>query len=344
MTDVDASANPAARIEEAARWRVRLTEQGLESSEAFESWLTVPENAAAWRQVEGPWRDFGVAATTPEMMAAREGALRRARASGQSAATGLRMRALGGIAAGFVALAIGGWFWADAQPDTYRTDLGERRTVALKDGSIMALDSGTEVRVRYTPDARRLELVSGQARFDVAKRPTQPFTVQARDHVVIATGTAFNVDMLGPNVFVTLIEGRVTVVPDDLEAKTRSELLHAPTTRSDVRVLTPGERLLIAPSHPGKVETVTADRALAWEMGQIVFENEPLSSAAARISRYGRQTISTEGPAGDLRITGVFTTGDRTAFIDAVTSYLPVEAVADAKGTVVLRNKRTGAR
>ncbi|HEX5777006.1 MAG TPA: DUF4880 domain-containing protein, partial [Caulobacteraceae bacterium] len=47
------------RLTEAAAWRVRLTEDGADTSEAFEDWLADPLNEAAWDQVQAPWREVG---------------------------------------------------------------------------------------------------------------------------------------------------------------------------------------------------------------------------------------------------------------------------------------------
>lgn len=335
----DGSGASLDRLVEASAWRVRLTEQGAESSADFDRWLADPANAHAWGQVNEPWRLFGEAATAPEMMDARVTALRRARSRKRSWLGDARTKVAAGLVAGVAMLAVwGGLRWVELQPDVYRTDMGERRSIALEDGSILALDSDTEVRVRYTANARRFHLVSGQARFDVAKWPTQPFTVQARDHVVVATGTAFNVDMLGAQVLITLMEGSVTVVPDSRRAPSRRTSTRTDGD-SDVRILSPGQQLLIAPSGSMTLETVTADWTTAWETGQIVFENERLDKAVARVSRYGSKPILTDGPAGELRVTGVFRTGDPAAFLEAVTSYLPVEAVGDAQGRVTLRRK-----
>lgn len=338
MSMQDGSGASLDRLVEASAWRVRLTEQGVESSADFDRWLSDPDNAQAWGQVNAPWRLFGEAATAPEMMAARVAALRRARSGKSPKLGGVRVKVAAALMAGMTMLAAwGGLRWAEMQPDVYRTDMGERRSISLEDGSILALDSDTEVRVRYTAKARRFHLVSGQARFDVAKWPTQPFMVQARDHVVVATGTAFNVDMLGAKLLITLIEGSVTVVPDNQRRPSRAT--SARTDAADSRILSPGQQLLIAPTGSMEVETVTAGWATAWETGQIVFENERLETAVARVSRYGSKPISTDGPAGDLRVTGVFKIGDQAAFLEAVTSYLPVEAVGDAQGRVTLRRK-----
>src|SRR3546814_14300232 len=107
---------------------------------------------------------------------------------------------------------ISDWSSDVCSSDLYRTVLGERRVVTLADGSTVSLDAASEVRVAYSERARELALVRGQARFDVAHDPRRPFAVQARDQRVVAPGTAFNVDLFGPQVLITLIEGHVPVL------------------------------------------------------------------------------------------------------------------------------------
>ena len=339
-----------ARLTEASAWRVRLAEDGLESSEAFEAWCADPENAAAWDQVDGPWRRMGEEATAPELMAARIGALERARRGGRRRRlpSPLPMRL---IAALLIAILLPGGFaatsWLINRPDVYRTGMGERRVVQLDDGSTVSLDSMSVVRVRYENTARQLQLMRGQARFEVAHDVERPFTVKAGDQTVVATGTAFNVDMLGPEVLVTLLEGRVTVL--NLSARRAPA---ASSTKADSgmaaregerppssMVLTPGQQLVIRPTAYPEVKPVSASRATAWEAGQIVFEDEPLSAAAARVGRYSGRSLSVEGRATELRVSGVFKAGDAATFVDAVSLYLPVEATADATGAIVLRSR-----
>ncbi|MGE5500681.1 MAG: hypothetical protein ACM3W4_02010, partial [Ignavibacteriales bacterium] len=118
------------RLAEAAAWRVRLAEDDLETSEAFEAWMVEPANKAAWDQVQAPWREVGEKATSPQLMTLRAGALARARRQGgRSAAPPWFSRQ---IAAGLAALVVlgagvGGSYWYATQPQVYRTTLGERR-------------------------------------------------------------------------------------------------------------------------------------------------------------------------------------------------------------------------
>lgn len=320
--------DPMRRLAEAAAWRVRLSEDDVDTSEAFEDWISDPANETAWEQVQHPWREIGEKATTPELIAARAGALERAhRHSRRRWASG----ASGRIAAGLAAIVLatggyGGWRWYEAQPQTYRTALGERRVVPLPDGSKISLDSRSVLKIRYTKDARKLVLLSGQARFDVAKDVRRPFSVTARDQTVVATGTAFNVDLLGPKVLVTLIEGQVVVMKD------------RPKPPPPI-VLKAGQQLIATDSATPQVSAASLDRATAWETGQLAFEDEPLAAVAERVSRYAEHPLIVAPDVADMRISGVFKAGDVATFIDVVSTYLPVEARSADSGEITLQYK-----
>ena len=323
------------RLAEAAAWRVRLTEDDIETTEAFEAWMAEPANVAAWDQVQSPWRQVGEKATSPELMALRAGALARARRRG------LRWSGMGPrIAASLAAVllvtgVVGGWRWYEARPQDYRTMLGERRVIPLADGSKVSLDSGSEVRIRYTKDARKLELLAGQARFDVAHDVQRPFSVTARDQTVVATGTAFNVDLLGRKVLVTLIEGHVVVLRAPPRRLIPTAALRAPAPAVELEA---GEQLIAAPAAPPLIQEANLERATAWESGQLAFKDEPLSSVAERVSRYSAQPVEVAPDAADLRVSGVFKAGDVTSFVDIVTSYLPVRAVRAPDGEIRLQS------
>jgi transmembrane sensor len=79
-------------------------------------------------------------------------------------------------------------------------------------------------------------------------------------------------------------------------------------------------------------------RAGAWETGQLVFQDEPMSLAVERVNRYAREKLRIGDPTvASLRISGVFTSGDTRAFVDGVTAVLPVRAV-NGQGETVLRS------
>jgi transmembrane sensor len=339
------------RLAEASAWRVRLSEADSESSAAFEAWLAADpaNNQSAWAEVQAPWTAVGQAATSLEVMAARRDALDRARHS--SRWRWVRPRGYGRVAAGAVALAaavacvtiyigVAGDF---LMADDYHTKLGERETVTLLDGSRVTLDSATEVKVHYTPSARRLELLSGQARFDVAHDAQRPFTVHARNETVLATGTAFNIDLLGPSVVVTLIQGRVTVLTDH-QPERLLEIIRPRASGGHPSIpsvaLAAGQQLIAVPAAPARIEVASLDRTSAWESGQLAFDDESLASVADRVSRYTAHPVTVATDAASLRMSGIFNAGDLSTFVDTVTHYLPVEASDAANGSIVLHRRR----
>lgn len=327
------------RLAEASAWRVRLSEHDLPTSEEFESWLSAdPGNEAAWDHVQRTWENVAGRASTPELLQIRSDALDRARQRARARARWERPGLRGALAACLALFLLtglaGGGLWWHWQPTVYDTAMGERRVITLADGSTASLDSATELKVKYSEGARNLELVSGQARFDVAHEPDRPFIVQARDKRIVAIGTAFNVDLLGPKVFVTLIEGRVAVM--DRTEKT-APLVAFRERHGDATYLSPGQQLVVAPNAT-VVKRVDLDKTRAWETGMLVFDNEPLASVAERVGRYSSEPIVVSPAAAQLKISGVFKAGDEATFVDVLTRYLPVKAETQ-QGRIVVAPK-----
>jgi transmembrane sensor len=319
-------------VTEAAAWKVRLHELGVESSLEFEAWLAAdPAHADAWRQVEAPWELFGDQASAPAMVAARRDALARAHARARP-----RYPAWAALAASIAlllssVLAYGGYLWWSIQPDIYLTGHGERRVVVLEDGSRLSLDAETEVRVRLQDNARELELVKGQARFDVAHDARRPFSVKAAERIVVALGTAFNIDLIGrrePRI--TLIKGKVEVLPANRDISGGA----APRPL----ILAPGQQLSFQARRP-QVTAADMEAVTTWTTGQLMFDDEPLGSVILRVNRYASRPISVSDDAATLRVSGVFQADDPDGFVEAITSYLPVRARADKTGGVEIVRK-----
>jgi transmembrane sensor len=333
------SEGDTSRLTEAAAWRVRLAENDVEGCPELSAWLAEnPRNAAAWKQVQEDWSLFGDQANSPEILELRSAALAHAHEAGQGRWVRSRRFAIAhplGIAAGILVLAAASLFVSMRQPDIYATRAGERRVVTLADGSQVALDSRSEVRVRYSAHARELTLTNGQARFDVAHDIERPFSVSADGHKVIATGTSFNVDLFGPSLLVTLIEGRVVVSSTpSLRALTKVDIPEARIT------LDAGEQVVFSPKAPPSVARVNLGQATAWENGEVVSENDSLATVVARINRYAQHAIIIgDTETGELHISGVFHTGDIDGFVSTIVAYLPVRAEQETDGTTRLTHR-----
>jgi transmembrane sensor len=337
------------RLAEACAWRTALAEARLDTSPAFEAWLyAAPDNLRAWDLVNGPWTAVGDAATSPEGLALRQQVLYRARRQGRRRWRGFPGPTAAASGAAAVAATVLLGLWASGMlwgGQAYQTGFGERRTVTLADGSKVTLDSSTKVLVRYSKDARKLDLVSGQARFDVAHDVSRPFSVHARDETVVATGTVFNIDLLDQRVRVTLLEGHVTILADAAPhaPRTAPSSHRSPPSQADPTPaveLKAGQALVGQPSAAAKVMSVSLQQTVAWESGQLMFDDEPLSDVALRINRYTTQKVVVDPSVATLRLSGVFNTGDASTFVDTVTHYLPIKSREESNGTIVLMRSK----
>ena len=344
MTDLEPTIAADPRLEEAGAWCLRVAEGALSPQEQarFEAWMAAdPENAAAFEDAVGIWRGVEEGALSPDAIALRrealalyDGANRKRWGQNGKGRDRRRFGRIAAIAATVVMVVGAGGLWAALQPTTYSTAVGERRVVVLEDGSRLSLDAATEVRVRYTGGARKLQLQRGRAKFDVAKDPNRPFTVAAADKMVRATGTQFSVEMLQNTVRVVLYEGRVAVMetpvgggkPEPLVMKT---------------ALTPGKELVTAAAErTARVAPTDPGRSLSWESGQLVFVDEPLASAVERMNRYSAdKLIVGDAAAGRIRVDGVFAADQTDAFVAGVTGLFPVRAVETAEGRVLVSRR-----
>jgi transmembrane sensor len=309
----------------AAAWRAHFAETGQSTSDAFGAWLVAdPENRTAWQAIKNSWDAFGQGASELELMAAK----RAARDALSSSRLQHRRAALRpwkiAVAASFVIGAVFGGvlFWQQIPAD-YKTAFNEHRTLVLADGSQIMLDSSTELRVHDGAHVRDLELVRGQARFNIAHDTARPLYVRAGQEKIIDIGTDFNIDRPGQAVVVTLIEGRVAVADEQTNA-TPVEL-HA------------GEQLSALPPHRPIVAHVDVTRVTAWQSGELMFDNEHLSAVVQRINRYStKPVVIADAKVGSLRVSGVFRAGDTQGFLRMVTSYLPLRAATGENGEVRL--------
>lgn len=315
--------------------RLQAAPNDVATFEAFEDWRdAAPEHREAFDAVQDSWALFGEQAAAPELLVLRRDALGRAGWTGRRRGLDLGRR---GLAAGLAALALAPltvYGWRRLRPDadqTLRTAVGEQRTVTLSDGSRVSLDANTLVKVAYSPALRLAEVVEGRAHFEVAKDKARPMQVRAGRRTVTALGTAFTVEHEGERVVVTLVEGRVAVT------ETAAARGVAPPPPKE---LVPQQQLVFAANAtPRMHEAVDVERAMAWREGKLVFDDESLADAAARVNNYSRVKIVVEdAPARALKVSGIFNAGDTSAFVEAVQSYFPVEITTD-ESTVQIRSR-----
>jgi transmembrane sensor len=319
------------RLEEAAGWRLRLTrDPSLGSSAEYLQWSSDSHNASAREAVGSAWSAVGALDTAPEMLELRRQALVRLRRAG-ARRWGTRKTKVGAAAAALVIGAIGATalYQHFCGPIEYKTDVGERRVVALPDGSRISMDSATRVRVAYEKAARSITLDRGRSRFDVAHDASRPFTVTAGRQTVVAVGTSFDVERLPSTVLITLIQGQVVIKGAPAGATAEAPL-------SSI-ALKAGEELVVAQNVRPTIMTADLQVARAWEAGRLLFRDEPLADAVTRVNRYTAHPIRIDPSIASIRISGVFNAGDIGSFVSGVTSYFPVKASTTEGNNILLQ-------
>jgi transmembrane sensor len=239
---------------------------------------------------------------------------------------------LGAIAASLaVAATLGVLFYPMLREQTIQTERGERRAVALADGSVVEVDPQSRLRVAFEKHTRRVFLEKGRALFRVAKNPERPFLVQADGTTVRAVGTAFGVERKLQGVVVTVAEGKVAVLasgsplPEVNEVSKEGETTPntprgARQTRSVLSrevLLTAGQQVTMRPSGATEpVRKVDSDRELAWAKGRLVFADETVATAVEKFNRYNRIQLHVGDEALARRpVSGVFDASDPESFI-----------------------------
>jgi transmembrane sensor len=319
--------------------------------------LQDPRLAVAREKVERAWEGVGQNANRPEFLALREQALARARRANRRrwSLPWTATQQSWGFAASLVGVALAaGIVWQLSpygyRPGVYQTSIGEQRTIELADHSRIALDSDTRISATMSADARTIEIIHGQAQFNVLHDPARPFKVKAGDHTIVDVGTVFTVDYEDQTVQVALIEGKVTVLtPNDPKGSdaagslggSANEAARSEGEPPQAIELSAGEAVRFARNGNA---TVTAkadiDAATAWREGKVIFHSEPLAEAVRRLNRYSKVQLKIDGDElSDLKVSGVFETGDSRAFADAVQAYLPVAADYSQNDVIKLRMK-----
>jgi transmembrane sensor len=225
-------------------------------------------------------------------------------------------------------------------PSHYATTIDGYERVMLADGSVLELNSASEVSVQFTPATRHVRLVRGEVHFTVAKNPARPFTVEAGAVAVRAVGTAFNVRFGGRDIEVLVTEGKVSVA-DAAPANRGTAPVPAPDTvlAAHERIVIPVRSALPAPAPVVEQVTATAVRqALAWQVPRLVFVDTPLTEVIAQFNRRNVLQLNlADDQLGALPISGSFRAENVEAFVRLLTSGGEIVAEPQAEGSLVLR-------
>jgi transmembrane sensor len=208
--------------------------------------------------------------------------------------------------------------------ESYETAVGERRQLNLVDGSVVTLNTNTKIRFSFDKQIRDVFLEYGEGFFTVAKDESRPFRVHAGSRVIEAVGTAFTVQHTtgGAELEVLVTEGTVKLLEmaaQDTDVRSaaaqQKTVAESPQVVIDQAIpLVAGDRLTIAAA----VQEIERDQLkpdevevkLAWRVGMLVFQGEPLETVLQEVGRYTTVKLEADEAIRDIRIDGLFRAGD----------------------------------
>jgi transmembrane sensor len=330
---------------EARAWIIRFdgdVRPDANTLSQFRSWLDTStlhrqvfrEIALVWKDLDR-WSEFLDAPMADTAVSGRKATARlRAR---------LPLKIAAAAALGALTL-LGGLFYHRLAPkildptafEEYATKIGETRTVALRDGSSVQLDTGTRIAVTFENSFRIVRLRVGEAFFTVSHDAKRPFIVYAGKYAVRAVGTAFSVRTQGETKLdLTVTEGAVQVA--SLKAAPVDGHLDYLTAMTDATSLVPvasGQKLTLQ-GNEGTVqrqEPARLERDLSWRDGMLIFDNDPLEEVVARINRYSEvRIVISDDRIRALKFGGYFKVGDLPAVLATLNQNfgLKVEKVSE---------------
>ncbi|WP_294042307.1 FecR domain-containing protein [Sphingomonas sp.] len=272
-------------IDQAIGWHVRLAEARDDEWGDFVAWLEAdPAHAAAYDIVAREDHIVGDARfPEPVPEAANDNSRsRRWFVAGGAAA-----------AAAIAALLAPGMLATRPAPYELATKPGERRMVALDDGTRIEMSGGTRIRLDRA-DPRVASLQQGEATFHVRHDADRPFAIKTGGITIRDLGTVFNVDREGDKVTVAVAEGSVSVEPG-----------------RDGVTLVRGDALTIDQRSGSAVRSkVSPESVGGWRSGDLSFDGATVGEAIATFNRlYGADVVadpdlSARPFTGMLRFTG----------------------------------------
>jgi transmembrane sensor len=306
-----------ALIAEASLWLARL-DAGRASEQDLDAWREAdPRRAAAFAEVASAWTRLDALRDADDQTVPKPS--RRTWLAGGGAA----------LAAG---LAGGAYLGRDVLlRDRVVTGVGERRTLALPDGSSVELNTDTEVFWRFDRTRRRLWLSRGEAALMIVHDSLRPFELFTTQGLARLAAGQFNARLRPAGLDLIVLAGQAAV--ETAAGAAQAQVVGPADARQALEVTAHGVAVVATPE--AQVQSVQA-----WRRGEIVFEGQALSVAVEEYNRYlTRKLVIGDDKAGALRLGGRFLTGDPDSFLDALRTTFGVRIVEDGPSRILLKSR-----
>ncbi|WP_282079995.1 FecR family protein [Aquimarina algiphila] len=158
---------------------------------------------------------------------------------------------------------------------TKSTELGQKLTLTLSDGTKVKLNSGSKLIYPKVFDQKKREVVlEGEAFFEVTKDTERPFLIKTDNIITKVLGTSFNTKAFldDQNIKISLVEGKVEVLD---------------TKNGESQFLNPSEELIFNKISREKTkQPFDKQKVISWKDNILIFENETLEEIAVVLNKW----------------------------------------------------------
>ncbi|MEG8201532.1 FecR family protein [Pseudomonas sp. 5FOS] len=295
----------ATAVKQAIQWMLRLRENGHDPALQHQcrQWRSArQEHEQAWQRVMHLHQDLDLRAIPGAGLALQTLETSQRRLQRRQA-----LKLLGGVAMVGTATWLGKDLDAvNAWASDYATGTGERRSVALPDGSLMQLNTRSAVDLAFNDQQRLVRLKQGELMITCS--PQHPLLVQTRDALLEGFEGRFVARQDSDCTQVSVSHGRVAI--------------HRPGN-GQLQWIESGQNWRLDAQGAHRLEQVDMD-AMAWTDGLIVTRNMRLFDFLAQVSRYRHGYLGCSEDIADVRLSGVFRLEDPEKLLQLLPRTLPV--------------------
>lgn len=317
----------------AAKWFIRMQEAAPDSIERsqFEVWLMQnPLHQQEYTSIGEAWNGIDSIDELKKLVDAKQAKQTTQRMNQSKRAKKIK-NALAAISACIV-FAFAGligqqqyqqWQAAPIMQLASQTSTAQLATQTLEDGSQITLNAQSQIQVTYYRHQRHVNLLKGEAIFNVQKDASRPFVVETNNAKITVLGTRFAVNKLSQLVRVSVDHGKVQV-----ESKADGGKL----------ILQNGQVAEIPNGQAVQPKNAQATDYFKFATGTIVFNQADMLEVAEVLSRYRQKKVAVKGSSQD-NISAVFQVKDTETFINTLPKIANVTISQTAESTIIQSQK-----
>lgn len=292
-------------LKAALEWFIALESDSCsqQQRDEFEIWLKQdPQNPIHYQQAQQLWSRLDDLKATP-IPSRKTSTNNRRLKSGSKSATGLSILLLVGLGLG----------WQDyhASTDYIATGIGQHKQIILADQSKITLNANTRISTHISWIRRQVDLLEGEAQFQVSHQNLRPFTVNTGHLSIKDLGTIFTIRNRPESSSVVVMEGEVAI-------REPGNWFGTTLKAGFARRFTQSGQLLA-------LETADVQKANAWLQGKLVFNHTPLAQVTAELERHHPvHFVFLDKNLAQQTITGNFDSSDLDSFLQAISQIYPL--------------------